>query len=196
MNKYDCETATTDYINDLVTHNFIPYTFLPSRITATSATVIDHIYSNCRIDSKTSLKAGLITADISDHLCNFLFLISAKPKVAKERPLVRLYTTSNINNYLTDLAAVDWNSLLSIVSDVNCAYDIFISNLLNIFNTNFPKMRISRKSYKNKNWITAGLKKSINTKHKLYRKWINTKDISDEILYKSFAVIKKINSSG
>ena len=82
---------------------------------------------------------------------------------------------------------MDWNSVLSIESDVNCAYDIFISTLLNIFNSNFPLTRMSRKSFKNKNWITAGLKKSINTKHKLYQKWINSKDKSDEIYYKSFA---------
>jgi len=42
--NYSVHNPTTEYINTLITNNFIPIIVMPTRITDRSAT-IDHIYS-------------------------------------------------------------------------------------------------------------------------------------------------------
>jgi len=45
---------TTDYVNNLLVNNFVPMIIMPSRVTANTASIIDHIYyyegSNSKID--------------------------------------------------------------------------------------------------------------------------------------------------
>ena len=43
--KYNADNETTKYIDNLASCNFLPYSYLPTRITATSSTIIDHIYT-------------------------------------------------------------------------------------------------------------------------------------------------------
>jgi len=42
--KYGIYHETTDYVNNLLVNNFVPMIIMPSRVTATIATIIDHIY--------------------------------------------------------------------------------------------------------------------------------------------------------
>ena len=49
-------------------HSFIPHINKPTRITTTSATVIDNIYSNYILGTNNYHSHGIIYTDISDHL--------------------------------------------------------------------------------------------------------------------------------
>jgi len=55
-------------------------------------------------------------------------------------------------------------------SDANSAYDIFNDTIIALFNKHFPLRRKSRKSAKDKRWITKGLKMSSKIKSKLCKK--------------------------
>ena len=110
----------------------------------------------------------------------------------KERPFTRLFTTKNINKFLSDLSTSCWVNLTSI-TDVNAAFNYFDSTLTDIFNKNYPVVRVSRKSFKNKTWITTALKKSINTKHMLYKKWLISRSHVDEVTFKNYSkCLKKL----
>jgi hypothetical protein len=61
---------TTHFFDSLISGNMIPQITIPTRITQTSATLIDHIFSN-NIDNTA---AGTILTDISDHYSNFIFI--------------------------------------------------------------------------------------------------------------------------
>jgi len=169
LKEYGHDNGMTDYVDELFSINFIPYAFLPTRITSTSATIIDHIYSNCHSVVNISTKCGLVAADISDHLCNFILLISSRPSVIKERPLIRLHTSQNYSRYLHELSLVHWNDLYQF-DNVDKVYVFFSSVIKTIYNRNFPLVRASRKYIRNKPWITPALKASINVKQKLYKK--------------------------
>ena len=43
FNEYGNVTSTTDYVDELISNNSFPYAFLPTRITNTSSTTINHI---------------------------------------------------------------------------------------------------------------------------------------------------------
>ena len=64
FNKNFCSDAI-DYVNMLASNSFFFIIIsLPTRVTDTSATLIDHIITN---DCKNSIFAGIIKTDLSDH---------------------------------------------------------------------------------------------------------------------------------
>ena len=75
---------------------------MPTRITETSATIIDHIYYYEGINGKQELTvmSGNLWCDISDHLPNYI-LINGKTrqKVNNDRLLMRFYTPVICENF-------------------------------------------------------------------------------------------------
>jgi len=61
---YDNNIAVCDYVNMLYCSGVKPLITKPTRITETTATLIDHIYTN-DVNLKT---AGILIFHISDHL--------------------------------------------------------------------------------------------------------------------------------
>ena len=91
------------YTETLMENNILPYIYIPTRITDSTATIIDHI--NVRIPSNqinSKISSGNIINDISDHLPNFsdhlpnFFIMDCDIRKIKERPLTRLYNEKNI----------------------------------------------------------------------------------------------------
>ena len=59
------------FLDSLASNSFLPYILQPTRLTSHSKTLIDNIFSNVISHEVTS---GNITATISDHLPQFLFV--------------------------------------------------------------------------------------------------------------------------
>ena len=91
--KNESNKNISDYLNILVANNFLPVLLMPTRITQTSATLIDHIYyyqgSNSKLDWKST--SGSLFSDLSDHLSHFVNLSNnVKKKQISNRPMIRL----------------------------------------------------------------------------------------------------------
>ena len=71
LTNYGSHTETQDYIDAMFQHSFIPLINKPTRITTTTATVINNIYSNDILGTNYQTH-GIIYTDISDHLPIFL----------------------------------------------------------------------------------------------------------------------------
>ena len=171
--KLDVSTCVKNYLNTLLLNNFLPALFLPTRITKTSVTAIDHIYyfegTNCK--KKIILSTGNVFTDLSDHLPNFIILSATAERGVNNnfRPLVRLFNDRNKQIFKQNLSLVNWQSVLYDYDDVNMCYNSFISILINHLNNSFPLIRLSRRAYKDKKWITKGLKISSRKKYKLFK---------------------------
>jgi hypothetical protein len=80
ISKYGLHSPTTDYVNLLLSNNFLPVVVMPTRINDSTSSIIDHMYyfegNNCK--KTLEVKSGNIWSDITDHLPNFM-LISEKP---------------------------------------------------------------------------------------------------------------------
>ena len=130
--KYDSNNEISRFFDLLISFNFIPLSTLPTHITNSSATIIDHVYyrpnsltKDCNIDVALS---GCLTADISDHLANFLVLpliVSKRP--SSERPLIRIFSNSNKIKFINSLNNTDWGARVYNHNDVNLAYEIFLT---------------------------------------------------------------------
>src|SRR3989441_996634 len=188
--KYDTQADIARLIDILINYSFIPCSTLPTRITDTSATLIDHIYyrpgSNIKNISLEKIFTGNLTIDISDHLANFIILpTSSNKSLATLRPFIRLFSDVNKNSFQDELSNCDWNGCVLNINDVDASISGFMSCLSQAFHKCFPLVRLSRKKYKEKKWVTLEVKKSSNIKSKLYKKWLITRTPVDRDSYKS-----------
>ena len=133
-------SATQNFINTILSSNFIPHITLPTRVTETTATLIDHIlvkYDKHTVDEPVT--SGNIFCDISDHLPNFVLFGHKREIASKERPLVRIFGEKNVQKFRDHIKAVNWSQLDN-CNDVNIAYSFFSekiqTGLQHLFSTN------------------------------------------------------------
>jgi len=87
----------------------MPLIVVPTRITARSATIIDHMYffEGKNLTKQYQIKSGNLLNDLTAHLPNYMILLKTKPVVPKHRPQVRLYSEKNTQNFISSMTAVD-----------------------------------------------------------------------------------------
>jgi len=189
--KFDSNREILKYLDMLLSYNYLPYSVLPTRITDSTSTLIDHIYYRSKfkqaaynIDKAIN---GVIVTDITDHLANCLVLPFCLPfKSSPDRPLIRLFSQENKSKFSSECLSYDWTNNVYNCSDVNVAYDNFYIFLKNTFEKCFPLVKLSRKRSKDKKWITQEIIKLSKIKSNLYKTWVNTHLLSDKDKYKVF----------
>lgn len=196
MIKTDTMPDISHYVNTILLNDYVPTILLPTRMSSRSSTLIDHIYYKAvrnDLPACTSLSSGNILTDISDHFCSFIIIpCTCKTKLLRtERPMIRLFTEGNKNTFNAKLATVDWRTDFNFSTDINICYERFICKIQNLHDECFPFVRMSRKASKDKLWITKSIKKSSQTKDMLYKKWLGTKNNSDELKYKAYRKVYK-----
>ena len=142
----------------------------PIRITETSATLIDTIFTNC---IQNEFSSGVICSDISDHMPIFCIkkgsVVTSVKRVGKV--MKRLINDERISRFKQHLAEIDWQALASL-EGVNDLYEHFLQIFLELYNICFPLVEVTKKSKCKKPWVNRGLLKSINRKHKLYGNYV------------------------
>ena len=167
--KYE-NNMTLDYFTTLSSNNFMPYISTPTRITDSSATLIDHIFVKLGGNHRASnITARNLLTDIFDHLPSFLMWNYHQIACNKPRPFIRLYSEQNVNNFKHTLEQTDWSLLLN-NGDVDICNEDYYNHINRLLNTHFPLVRLSRKRSKDKKWITTSLKQCVKQKDMLYKK--------------------------
>ena len=161
----DTKTVIKNYSDMLFSLGCLPLIKYPTRIAHSSATLIDHFYSNSITQKTTS---HILTEDISDHLPIVLLLSNTNHKTIEQNIIVRDTKNFNTENFLIELS-----ENLNIFYN-NCTVDEQFERFFDIFNITLskhaPLRRKSRKEKKlnSKPWITKGILISTKTKNKLY----------------------------
>ena len=144
----------------------------PTRITNTSATLIDNIIVSQNLCG--AYTSSILINDTSDHLptiCVLNSLISAKkePTIIKSRD-TRLHNLVALKNQINDH---DWSSLMTDPSpskNMECVHN----QLANIIDRCIPykECRVNHKHVRKEAWLTASIKISIDKNKKLYAKML------------------------
>jgi hypothetical protein len=121
--KTDCIQSYDEYLKVMLCNQFTPTITLPTRITENSLTLIDHIFVRLPAQLLSNdIKAGNLYCDISDHLPNFC-CVEIKPNLTGcNRPLVRLYSAKNFNNFVQTMQTSDGLQEIYNCNSVNDAY--------------------------------------------------------------------------
>lgn len=163
----------TNKLFDLVTaYGAIPVITKPTRITNSSATLIDNIYINMELTS--DYKSAILLYDISDHLPCFIS-INYKIDIWKNIKQVykkRIFDRNNIlalKNKLVELNTMQFETL-------NCeqSFNLFSTFLLNTLNTTCPEKEfyLGKNKVRRQPWVTKGILTSSHKCNRLYRKTI------------------------
>ena len=155
------------YVTTLMSYGYLPYITLPSRITDFSMTCFDHIFVRLnRREKELNILSGLFYCDISDHLPSFVSIKHNKTCCKDERPITWLFGEKNMANFVRGMETENWNEIYINGGDY---YTKFITIVLRIFQQSFPVVRVSRKRWQDKPWMTKALKISIKRKNKSYK---------------------------
>ena len=161
-----------EFLSAMYSIGCIPQILQPTRITGTSATLIDHIWVN---DLSGVCRSGIIRSTISDHFPVFLsyskssIIDNSTDRVTYTRRLINDVTKQRLTQ---NLSLIDWSS----VADIDCLdemYNRFIEVIVSNFNTCIPLVvKRKKKIDVQKPYITPELKILIKEKHRLQRLYV------------------------
>ncbi|XP_044744624.1 uncharacterized protein LOC123306611 isoform X2 [Coccinella septempunctata] len=111
----------------------------PTRITQTSKTCLDNIFTN--IENGT---AKVIQPHLSDHTAQaFLFQPISKPATIRKQLKVRQYNEQNMASFLNELEHTDWSLLKNFGnSEIDEMWEYFFNTYKRIFENHFPVKQI------------------------------------------------------
>ena len=159
--------------------NVFPLITKPTRVTKTTATLIDHILTN-NIDITSDHLQGILCTDISDHYVIFHIAgnIKCDETNSPDVRFIRDIRQCNVNKFINEMQLVEWDSVTN-KTETQAAYSEFHRILCEKYNKCFPYRKLSKPYHNNKPWLTNALKESIKTKNKLSvnrNKGSNTED--------------------
>ena len=155
-------------LNIFLHNGLIPTITKPTRITSSSATLIDNIYVSVR---QNHIKSGILCCDISDHLPIFMF-VENNNIVEKKQPLIIKKRKMNDNIFeqiRNRLYMVNWQFLEDL--EVNDAYTQMMGKINSILDACAPEKiyKIPASHVIRDPWMTTGILKSSRTLNGLYK---------------------------
>ena len=143
--KIDNDSNSSSYFDSLTSHFFVPHIIHPTRITSTTKTIIDNIFSNA--PNYQEGISGNLTTRLSDHLAQFLII----PDECNHSPAKKHTTVFDIKNFdtekfldeirqlpLPDFKAHHW-------TDPNHAFAVFYTKLQVIIDKYLKRRKITPK---------------------------------------------------
>ena len=185
--RFETHTKTDHYLENLFCNGFLPVIVKPTRITHSSATLIDHIYTN-NITNKSH--SGIIITDLADHFGTF-HSVEIKPANAKKyTSKVRYFSAKNLSKFTNCLNVIDFTSVLETACP-NQAYNTFMKLYTDVFNHSFPLREYTNKSkhVKREPWYSTGLLVSSKKKAKLFSKKMSKPTKLNISAYKEYNTI-------
>ena len=154
----------------------LPQIVLPTRITETSKTLIDNIFSNI---TESSVSGNLLYS-ISDHLAQvFCFSFpKASHSGSSGSNSFKNWSKFHQEHFLRDFEALNWNEILSLEDqNIDISFDSFITETNALVDRYLPTVMLNKKQSLKKPWITSGILKSMSMSMRdlYFRKFLRSK---------------------
>ena len=180
--KIDIHKPTSDFLDSMYSHLYIPLINRPTRVTQETSTLIDNIFTN-NLNNKCNTVSGIFPINISDHYLIWhvseMHMNMDKPKYFLRRQLGE----RNKQTFQNHLSAIDWTSVLE-ENDTQTAFSLFHSKYMTCYNKSFPVIKINFQYNNRKPWLSQSLRNSIRQKNKLYLKSEKVPTLSNIRAYK------------
>ena len=182
--KIDINVDTANFFDVITSNLLVPHIIHPTRITPTPKTLIDNIYSNSVLFPDGI--SGNLSISISDHLAQFFIIPENYEYVSKKQNTYKRDTKNfDRENFILDLLSIDWSTIINLESDnPSHSYNLFETKLTALVDKYMPIRKLTKNELKHqqKPWITKGIRKSIQRREILHKKFIKAKsqEIKDE----------------
>ena len=161
----------------------------PTRVTDTTSTLIDLIYTNY---PDKVVCSGVCHVSISDHSLIFAYRKLSIGVASKRHNTIKYRSFKNFNRdyFRSDIASQNWDALDNF-QDPNDMWREWKIKFLNVVDTHAP-LRTKRVRLKRSPWITSELKKRMHERDIMKLKAIRSKNPQDWGEFKQFR--NKVNS--
>ena len=140
--NYASHVHNAQFVDMMSSSGFLPLITRPTRVTATSATLIDNIFTNYLEDISHSIQ-GLFITDVSDHFPIFHVSWGMQMSDVNTHICRRLYSLRNKEEFCHDISTTNWDEI-NRTTDTKQAFDRFQNWLTELYNRHFPKVRIKK----------------------------------------------------
>ena len=165
--KHETHRPTSNFLDIMYSSNMLPLITKPTRVTPTSCTLIDHIFTNNLNDSNCTSQ-GILCSDISDHYSIFhISDLRVKPNTENDYFIKRNINQTTREKFKQEVSNVDWNYITN-SSDAQIAYILFHDKITKIYNSSFPFIKVKKRYSSRKPWLTDDLKVAIIEKNKMH----------------------------
>lgn len=167
--KINNHAHTETFFETNLDAGLVPTITKPTRITHTTATLIDNIYA--KITSIDNIQTAILVTHISDHFPCFICIdnieVNTKTSIKVKYRKLNSKNISNIKNKVKDLT---WNDLDR--NNTNQAYNSLTQKIETIMDEVAPlkERSLTHKTKTMEPWMTTGLLRSSKTCQKLYKK--------------------------
>ena len=157
--KQSRHSKTQELLECILDQNLLPTKTKPTRISKTSATLIENILLSKKLQPE--FESLIIIDDLSDHLPCLVTLRNFQQIDNKNFTMKRTINNKAIDKIKADLSHVDWNHLLKDKS-ASDSFKAFHNELILSINKHAKERLIKERPKKtNTPWRTPGLKHSI-----------------------------------
>ena len=171
--KYDCNVTVRNFVDLLHGYNLLSLVNKPTRVTDTTVSIIDHIWSS---SYQSLTKSFILYSSITDHfpICS-CFKINKNNEENNKTNFIevkyRKYSEAKIDDFKKDICEVDWGLVLD-CSDSDLAFNNFFQTFNSIFNFYFPlESKKVKKKYISNKFLNDEIKNLIKEKNKMQRKF-------------------------
>lgn len=170
INILDNDTNSNKYLSVLAKHGFVPYIQSHTRVTAESATCIDHIF----LKKKHSMNcykccSFILNCNITDHFPVMMSISSHQPIQDNKNNNMQTISSVDLNKLRTLIAEHSWSQVLN-TNDAQLATNLFTDTFAELMDRCKTTRTISEKKYNTiKPWISKGLITSIINRDKMKR---------------------------
>ena len=130
------ENYVDEFINAFYTNNMFPLIDRPTRITSSTATLLDNIFTNVL---SHKIQSGIFVTELTDHYP--IFQSTGTFEIKRKKPqhfTVRSFNQDNIILFKNRMQLVDWNYSVMCENDPDLAYNSFHKKFMDIYNDCFP----------------------------------------------------------
>ena len=184
--KYNDHSVTWEFIENNLDLGLFPQINRPTRITHSTATLIDNIFVSNKLSAASV--SYICIEDYSDHLPCLVTLENVMQY--KQLPIeitIRKVTPENLERINATLLDENWAVTLNDLH-TNDAFDLFHAKLTSRLDHECPERTVKMKPDKRiEPWLTQGLLRSIKKQNKLYNLHLNDKkNVDKHTKYKEY----------
>ena len=134
---------TSKFIETMFDHCFYSLIYKPTRITSSSATVLDHVWTSIY---SHIIKAKILLHLISEHLPLFTCFEAYQHK-SIHNSKIRIFNPENINNFHNTLDSTF--DIDVVLRDSSLAFELFMNHYYKVFDACFPLTNPRPKTHSN-----------------------------------------------
>ena len=190
--KSEKHSGMQNFITSMLERSLFPCITRPTRVTGSTATLIDNILVNSGLYDLQ--KSSVVVHDISDHFPSLMIIKDIWIDKREPKLLTREINNCKLAAIKHELSTQNWAGCYSL-PDPTEQYSYFIKELMDILDDHIPVIEktIPVKKMVSEPWLTKGLRKCNKKQLKLYKKAIKSGNNDLREKYKNYrSTLQKI----